>query len=130
MQAARVLARKFALVWPHLDERARRLMAAGEARQLGYGGVSIVSRACGLSRVTITKPLRELDQAPLPPGRVRRPGAGRPTLVASDPDLPHILDELVEPSARGDAESPLRWTIKGTRTLAAELVYRPFLPQP
>jgi hypothetical protein len=121
MQAARALAKKFALVWPHLDERARRLMAAGEARQLGYGGVSIVSRACGLSRVTIAKALRELDEPPLPAGRVRRPGAGRPTLLASDPDLPSALGELVEPSTRGDPESPLRWTLKSTRTLAAEL---------
>src|SRR5213593_1259017 len=68
-------------IWPHLDERARRMIAATEARQLGYGGVSIVSRACGLSRVTITKGLHELDERPLPPGRVRRPGAGRPSIL-------------------------------------------------
>jgi DDE family transposase len=121
MDAAKVLAKKFALVWPHLDERARRLMAASEVRQLGYGGVSIVSRACGLSRVTITKALHELEDAPLPPGRVRRPGAGRPSLLALDPELPIALDGLVEPLARGDPESPLRWTLKSTRTLAAEL---------
>jgi len=96
-------------------------MAAGEARQLGYGGVSTVSRACGLSRVTITKALHELEQPPLDPGRVRRPGAGRPSLVVSDPELPTALNELVEPAARGDPESPLRWTVKSTRTLAAEL---------
>ena len=118
---ARALAKKFALVWPHIDERARRLMAAGEVRQLGYGGVSIVSRACGLSRVTITKALRELGEAPLAPGRIRRPGAGRPSLAAADPALPIVLDELVDPSARGDPESPLRWTLKSTRMLAGEL---------
>ena len=121
MTDASALAKKFALVWPHLDERARRIMAASEARQLGYGGVSIVGRACGLSRVTITKGLHELEEAPLVPGRVRRPGAGRPSLLSSDPDLPIILDGLVEPLARGDPESPLRWTSKSTRTLAAEL---------
>lgn len=115
------LSRKFALVWPHLDERARRLTAASEARELGFGGVSIVSRACGLSRVTITKALRELDQAPLEPGRIRRPGGGRRTLVQRDPNLPVVLEALVEPLARGDPESPLRWTIKSTRALAAEL---------
>jgi len=79
------------------------MMAANEARQLGYGGVSQVSRACGLSRVTIAKGLAELDTPPLGPGRIRRPGAGRPTLVRQDP------------------ESPLRWTCKSTRMLAAAL---------
>ena len=121
MIEASALAKKFALIWPHLDERARRIMAAGEARQLGYGGVSTVSRACGLSRVTITKAIQELDEAPLAPGRVRRPGAGRPSLLSSDPDLPSSLEGLVEPLARGDPESPLRWTCKSTRTLAAAL---------
>ncbi|MDP2955317.1 MAG: ISAzo13 family transposase, partial [Longimicrobiales bacterium] len=110
-----------ARLWPHLDERARRLFAAGEALELGHGGISLVSRACGLSRVTITKGLRELDEAPLPAGRVRRAGAGRPRIEVSDPDLPRRLDALVEPLSRGDPESPLRWTGKSTRTLAAEL---------
>lgn len=119
--AAEALAEKFALMWPHLDERARRVMAAGEARQQGYGGVSLVSRACGLSRVTIMKGLRELEAEPLPAGRIRRPGGGRPPLIRADPSLPASLDALVEPLARGDPESPLRWTSKSTRTLAAEL---------
>jgi hypothetical protein len=115
------LPRKLAKIWPHLDERARRMIAANEARELGYGGVSAVSRACGLSRVTITKAMRELDEQPLPAGRVRRPGAGRRSLVALDPDLPKVLDGLVEPGARGDPQSPLRWTHKSTRTLSEEL---------
>lgn len=110
-----------ARLWPHLDERARRLFAASEARQLGHGGVSIVSRACGLSRVTITKGLRELDEAPLPAGRVRRVGAGRPMLEFGDPTLPDRLDALVDPLSRGDPESPLRWTNRSTRALAAAL---------
>jgi hypothetical protein len=110
-----------ALLWPHLDERARRLFAATEARQLGHGGVSAVSRACGLSRVTIMKGVQELEGPPLPPGRVRRPGGGRPALVVRDPDLPRSLEALVEPLTRGDPESPLRWTSKSTRALAAEL---------
>jgi len=112
---------KFAEVWPHLDERARRILAASEARQLGYGGVSTVSRACGLSRVTITKAMGELDAPPLTPGRIRRAGGGRPDLVTLDPALPDALEGLVEPLTRGDPESPLRWTSKSTRTLAAEL---------
>ena len=115
------LKQKFALIWPHLDERARRMMAANEARQLGYGGVSEVRRACGLSRVTITKGMHELSGRPLAPGRIRRPGGGRPALVRLDPGLPGALEGLVEPLARGDPESPLRWTNKSTRVLAAEL---------
>jgi hypothetical protein len=121
VSARDALSRKLARLWPHLDERARRMMAASEARELGYGGVSAVSRACGLSRVTITKAMKELDEAPLPAGRIRRPGAGRPSLVATDPDLLQVLDGLVEPGARGDPQSPLRWTHKSTRALAAEL---------
>lgn len=115
------LQQKVARLWPHLDERARRLFAASEARDLGHGGVSLVSRACGLSRVTIAKGLRELDEAPLPAGRVRRPGAGRPRSEVSDPHLVESLDALVEPTSRGDPESPLRWTSKSTRALAGEL---------
>jgi hypothetical protein len=115
------LKEKFALIWPHLDERARRMMAANEARQLGHGGVSSVGRACGLSRVTITKGMRELHDHPLTPGRIRRPGGGRPALLRLDPDLPRILEGLVEPLSRGDPESPLRWTSKSTRSLAADL---------
>ena len=110
-----------ASLWPHLDERGRRLLAASEARQFGHGGVSVISRVCGLSRVTITKGLQELDAPALGPGRVRRAGAGRPTLLVSDPGLARTLDGLVKPLARGDPESPLRWTLKSTRTLAAEL---------
>jgi hypothetical protein len=112
---------KFSAIWPHLDERAKRLMAASEARQLGYGGISIVSRACGLSRVTITKAIEELDAAPLEAGRIRRSGGGRPSLVAQDPELKNILERLVEPLSRGDPESPLRWTCKSTRALSKEM---------
>ncbi len=121
MDELRALQEKVAGLWPHLDERARRLLAASEARALGHGGISLVSRACGLSRVTITKGLRELDEAPLPAGRVRRAGGGRPLIEVGDPDLPECLEALVEPVSRGDPESPLRWTNKSTRTLAAEL---------
>ena len=116
-----VLEKKFATIWPHLDERAKRLFAANEARQLGYGGITKVSQACGLSRVTITHALAELDEAPIESGRIRRGGGGRHSLVDSDPGLIGALERLVEPMSRGDPESPLRWTIKSTRTLAEEL---------
>jgi hypothetical protein len=97
------------------------MMAANEAVHEGYGGISRISRACGLSRVTIAKGVRELEEAPVAAGRIRRPGAGRHTLVVRDPELPRALETLVEPLARGDPQSPLRWTCKSTRTLAAEL---------
>jgi len=97
------------------------MMAANEAVQEGYGGISRISRACGLSRVTIAKGVRELDEEPVAAGRIRRPGAGRHTLLVRDPELPRALEALVEPLARGDPQSPLRWTCKSTRTLAAEL---------
>jgi hypothetical protein len=94
--------------WPHLDEHARRLVAACKAVELGYGGISRVSRACGLSRVTLTKGVEELHSAPLAAGRVRREGGGRHALTTNDPGLVRALDGLVEPTARGDPESVLR----------------------
>jgi hypothetical protein len=98
------------------------MLAANEAVHEGYGGIARISRACGLSRVTIAKGIRELGAPPIAAGRIRRPGAGRPKLVVRDPELPRVLEALVEPLARGDPQSPLRWTCKSTRTLAAELV--------
>ncbi len=100
------------------------MLAAAEATNIGYGGVSLVSRACGLSRVTITKGVKELRQKPLHGERVRRKGAGRPKLVTYDPELPRLLESLVEPLTLGDPESPLRWTCKSTRALALELTAR------
>ena len=97
------------------------MLAANEALHDGHGGISRISRACGLSRVTITKGIRELDEAPIAAGRIRRPGAGRHKLQVRDPELPRALEALVEPLARGDPQSPLRWTCKSTRKLAAEL---------
>ncbi len=97
------------------------MMAANEALQEDHGGISRVSRACGLSRVTITKGIRELDEEPVAAGRIRRPGAGRRKLLVRDPELPRALETLVEPLTRGDPQTPLRWTCKSTRTLAAEL---------
>ena len=109
-----------------MDEQMRRLWAATEARALGYGGVSIVARAVGLTRPTITAGMKELGDArqlaPLAPmNRVRREGAGRPRATDSDAGLRPALEELVEPATRGHPMSPLRWTCKSVRTLATEL---------
>jgi hypothetical protein len=119
------LQQKLASVWPLLDERTRRLTAASEARSLGHGGVSQVSRACGLSRKAIAKGLREIEAGTAPPpGRVRQPGGGRKEILAHDPGLLEALDRLIEPETRGDPQSPLRWICKSTRTLAAQLTRR------
>jgi len=125
MKTLTQLQQKFASLWPFLDERARRLLAAGEALSLCHGGVSEVSRACGLSRKAITKGLREIAMGTaLPSGRIRRPGGGRKKITAHDPGLPDALDRLIEPETRGDQESPLRWICKSTRTLAGQLTRR------
>ena len=121
MASVREIREKLVRIWPHLNERSRRMLAATEAVGMGYGGVSVVSRACGLSRVTITKGISELATAPLPEERIRRAGGGRQRLVIRDPGLTELLDSLVEPLSRGDPESPLRWTCKSTRVLAHEL---------
>lgn len=116
-----LLRRKFSDLWPLLDERSRRLMAANEARSLGYGGISRVRRACGLSRKAIAKGMREIADGNTLPGRIRRSGAGRKNIVVRDPKLLASLERLIEPETRGDPESPLRWICKSTRTLAAQL---------
>ena len=124
MAVMRDIEKKLSRLWPHLNERGRRMLAAAEAVDIGHGGVSLVSHACGLSRVTITKGISELGERPLAADRVRRPGGGRKKLAVRDPKLTGLLESLVEPLARGDPESPLRWTCKSTRTLARELTGR------
>jgi hypothetical protein len=115
------LARRFAAISPHLNERQRRLWVASEARSMGRGGIVRVSRATGISRPTIYKGLEELDQPPLEEGRVRAPGAGRKPLSVTDPGLGAALDQLLDPDSRGDPEPPLRWTCKSTGQLALAL---------
>jgi len=108
-----------------MDERMRRQWAASEALDLGWGGVTTVAQATGMSRVTITAGLRELrqpaKQRALEATRVRRPGGGRRAITESDPELLAALEALIEPGTRGDPESPLRWTCKSTFRLADEL---------
>lgn len=117
---------KFAALEPVLDERVRRQWAAAEALAYGWGGMTAVSHATGLSVDTIRKGMEELAQreiepdAPVP-ARLRRPGGGRQRLDEQDPELVPALERLVDPVTRGDPQSPLRWTCKGTRRLAAEL---------
>jgi hypothetical protein len=119
---AELIRRKFDALIDDLDERARRRWAAVEAKTLGRGGISIVSRATGMSRVTIRAGLRELaDPDPLPSSRQRQSGGGRKPDRQTQPGLRDALDALIEPATRGSPTNPLRWTCKSTRRLAKEL---------
>jgi len=124
-QAVEQISRKYHSLRPEMDERMRRQWAAAEAREWGWGGVTALAAATGLSRTTITAGLEDLD-LPEPVRqieamRVRRPGGGRRPLVENDPDLLAALEALIEPATRGDPDSPLRWTCKSTRNLAEQL---------
>src|SRR3972149_3221668 len=130
MGAVAAIAAKFKALRGVLDERARRLWAASEARAWGYGGVSAVARATGLARATIAAGLGELMEGAKAPGgaergarplRIPRVGGGRKRVTAHDPGLVRALEKLVDPATRGDPQSPLRWTCKSVRSLACEL---------
>jgi len=114
---------RYQAVAPQIDERVRRLVLAAEAVAAGRGGQAAVARATGASRTTIRRGIVELRRPTerLAQGRIRRPGGGRKRTVELDPSLRDDLDRLVEPLSRGDPESPLRWTCKSVRRLAAEL---------
>ncbi len=114
--------KRYAAVASLLDERARRLVAGAEALTIGRGGVSAVARATGLARTTVQRGVRDvhLEEAGAT-RRIRRAGAGRPRAVERDETLARDLESLIEPTTRGDPESPLRWTCKSVRKLAAEL---------
>ena len=128
MQDAQVIARietKYRLLEPEMDERWRRQWAATEAHDVGWGGITAVAQATGMSRTTITAGLRELmlpeEERVREASRVRRFGGGRKSVAETDPGLLAALEALIEPTTRGDPESPLRWTCKSTRNLADEL---------
>ena len=121
------IAAKFAILSPLLNERARRVWAAVEARAIGRGGISQVAAATRLSRATIRAGVQELaDPVPatgpqVTPERLRRPGGGRKSLGASELHLVRALETLVDPVTRGDPMSLLRWTCKSAAKLAVEL---------
>jgi transposase len=127
MDAAEMIEGKYRALAARLDEATLRLWAAVEAHSLGRGGVSAVAKAIGISRTTIYAGLKELP-SPRHFGassrsvrRIRAKGGGRKRLTTRDATLLHDLDALVEPTARGDPQSPLRWTCKSTSRLAKEL---------
>jgi transposase len=114
---------KYTALAPLLNERTRRCWAATEAQALGYGGISIVAEALGIARGTIHAGLREVQGrgTVVVPQRIRSFGGGRRQLTERDATLAEALNQLVEPTTRGDPESPLRWTCKSTTRLAQEL---------
>ena len=119
-EAEDALGAKWELLAAHLNERQRRIWAGVEARSFGWGGIAAVSRATGMSRSTVQDAVGELDAGVEVTERVRRPGGGRKRLTETDPGLIAALDALVEPTARGDPMSPLRWTAKSLVKLADE----------
>ena len=116
------IAIRFQAIRTLFDERARRLFAGAEALAIGRGGITAVSRATGLSEPTVRRGVADVRAGEvLPKGRVRRAGAGRPKATTRDPKLREDLDRLIEPTTRGDPQSPLRWTCKSVRQLAGAL---------
>ncbi len=116
---------KFELLEWTLDERMRRLFAAAEASALGHGGVTKVAKATGISRRAIHVGITELATPKIPiegqQKRIRKAGAGRKPVIETEPGVMSALEKLIEPTTRGDPESPLRWTCKSLRVLAGEL---------
>lgn len=116
---------KFNALAGDLDERGRRRWAASEAMALGYGGITAVAKATGLSRHTIHKGIRELQSDnPLPSTGQRKRGGGRKPLEVHQPELIEAIDRLVEPTERGAPQSPLRWTCKSLTNLQSALRLR------
>jgi hypothetical protein len=125
MANEKTIREKYMKLFPVMSERSRRIWAATEAQALGRGGIATVARATGINRNTIAKGLRELESPEaLAPDRIRRPGGGRKSASVVDPTLARDLDFLIDPLTRGDPESPLRWTCKSVRRLAAELQHK------
>lgn len=115
---------KLAVVLPHLNEKQRRILAAAEAKTLGRGGIQRVANITGLSRPTLYRGLRDIDEAKgkvVDISRVREAGGGRKKLTIQSPEIVDAIEKLIDPSTRGDPESPLRWTCKSIRALEAEL---------
>ena len=113
---------RFQAIWPHLDEKGRRLWAAAEAKAMGRGGLKAVHEVTGMSRSVISEGIRELaGERLLPEGRIRRAGAGRKLLKATDTSLLEDMKTLVESSTLGDPESPLLWTTQSLRLLTGHL---------
>ena len=120
--------RKFELI---LNEKQRRIVFAAEAEQIDRGGKSKISALTGMSRSTLDAGFKDLNSLPdndltIEKGNIRYPGGGRKKITETEPQILSALESLVDPVSRGDPESPLRWTVKSTRTLAKELTDKGF----
>ena len=121
-ELVKVMGPRLELLLPELDEKARRLTLGAVALAAGDGGIGAVARVTGASWQTVADGAAELESGRVaPPGRIRRPGAGRKKLAGTDPGLVPALLALVADSSRGDPESPLLWTTKSVKKLAGEL---------
>lgn len=121
----KLIREKFLLMKPMLNERSRRMWTATEAKALGRGGISAVSRATGVSRLTILNGINEMSKVQsVEPSRVRKVGGGRKKITENDKTLENDLERLVESTTRGDPELPMCYTIKSTRALMRELRQR------
>ena len=121
MNIDQLLQQRIDSLFPHLTERQRRLVGASDAQALGYGGISRVACATGMSRTTIHQGLAELEQGELAPDHIRRKGGRRKKIRDQDPPIMSLLRTMVDPSSLGDPRSPLHWTCKSTRQLASVL---------
>jgi transposase len=122
---SRQLRLKLSALLPLLNERQRRILLASEAKALGRGGVSIVAEITGMSRQTIYDGIKDLGDH-RSPERARKPGGGRKRLTEVEPNLLNVLEEIVDPTSRGDPESPLRWTCKSVRNISDVLTGKGF----
>jgi len=120
-RSAESVARRYAALRAHLDERQRRLLLGAEASELGRGGITLVAEATGADADTVSRGVREIEGVSELSGRVRAPGGGRKKLTETDPQLLADLKALVDPVTRGDPMSLLVWTTKSTRNLASAL---------
>ena len=123
------ISKRFEILEPILNERIRRHFAAAEALAIGYGGITLVAKATGISRRAITagcKEIQNINKGDLATQNIRKKGAGRKRAIDSQPLLLPELEKMIEPYTRGDPESPLRWTCKSVRNLSDELKKRGF----
>jgi transposase len=116
----RAIKKKLADMFPFLNEKQRRVLAASEAKSHGRGGIQTVARLMGISRQTIYRGLSDIDDNDLSE-RVRKPGGGRKKSQANHPDLTEAIDRIIDPITRGDPESLLRWTCKSVRNIEETL---------
>jgi hypothetical protein len=124
MKSEEELKEKYKTLFPHLNERQRRIVAAADAHESGRGGITTVALASGLSRPTVHKGIKELRHEPLPPERIRKSGGGRKKVEEKDPSILKALESMIDPATRGNPMSPLRWTCKSTRQLARAMKRR------